>query len=470
MTDGALDTTKFKAAIDEVVKTANDGKTNLSSLGEENAQTISNYKQQLEALGVDMGSFDFASLYGASDAQVQQGKSDIDTAYKAYADQVQYCLLQELPAQVEQATKDYDKLSPFEKIFTTKEDYVKGVIQKWKDNALTPATSTIQESMNQLGIDGQTWAEDAANKLTGSLFDTFTEDSYEGVQITSTTLKSDWESQLKTSLDEMGQNINAEGYGRQLVDDYDTQISDNISSSVDTVGEWQNSVDSKIGDGSLPSASAKCARDIISSFNGDIASNASSSVTQMASYRASIGNSFAGVKEDFKGIGANIIAGLNEGMNSRFGEVATTATNIARNVSNTVRSSLGIHSPSRVMKELGIYTMQGFQNGMELLYQPITSSLEQFGTNLTEAPPVDISSMYGGYSPSQLEANSGTYSALDNNVYSQDNAETNALLRELITAVRQGSTIEVNGKTLGQTVRKEAKEYFNRTGNPMFEF
>ena len=141
-----------------------------------------------------------------------------------------------------------------------------------------------------------------------------------------------------------------------------------------------------------------------------------------------------------------------------------------RDRSNTVRSSLGIHSPSRVMKELGIYTMQGFQNGMELLYQPITSSLEQFGTNLTEAPSVDISSMYGGYSPSQLEANSGTYSALDNNVYSQDNAETNALLRELITAVRQGSTIEVNGKTLGQTVRKEAKEYFNRTGNPMFEF
>lgn len=430
MTDGALDTTKFKAAIDEVVKTANDGKTNLSSLGEENAQTISNYKQQLEALGVDMGSFDFASLYGASDAQVQQGKSDIDTAYKAYADQVQYCLLQELPAQVEQATKDYDKLSPFEKIFTTKEDYVKGVIQKWKDNALTPATSTIQESMNQLGIDGQTWAEDAANKLTGSLFDTFTEDSYEGVQITSTTLKSDWESQLKTSLDEMGQNINAEGYGRQLVDDYDTQISDNISSSVDTVGEWQNSVDSKIGDGSLPSASAKCARDIISSFNGDIASNASSSVTQMASYRASIGNSFAGVKEDFKGIGANIIAGLNEGMNSRFGEVATTATNIARNVSNTVRSSLGIHSPSRVMKELGIYTMQGFQNGMELLYQPITSSLEQFGTNLTEAPSVDISSMYGGYSPNQLETGGNTYSALDNNTYNRDNAETNALLRQ----------------------------------------
>ena len=471
MTDGALDTTKFKAAIDEVVKTANDGKTNLSSLGEENAQTISNYKQQLEALGVDMGSFDFASLYGASDAQVQQGKTDIDTAYKAYADQVQYCLLQELPSLIEQATQDYDtKLSPFEKIFTTKEDYVNGVIQKWKDNTLTPAISTIQESMNQLGIDGQTWGEDAANKMTGSLFETFTEDSYEGVQLTSTTLKSDWESQLKTSLNELGQSINAEGYGKQLVDDYNMQISNNASSSVNTVSEWKNDIDGEIGDGSLPSTAGKCARDIISSFNTDVANNSQSSVTQMTSYRTSIGNSFAGVKEDFKGIGANIIAGLNEGMNSKFGEVATTATNIAKNVSQSVRSTLGIHSPSRVMKELGVYTMQGFQNGLELLYQPITSSLEQFGTNLTEAPSVDISSMYGGYSPNQLETGGNTYSALDNNVYSQDNAETNALLRELITAVRQGSTIEVNGKTLGQTVRKEAKEYFNRTGNPMFEF
>lgn len=471
MTDGALDTTKFKAAIDEVVKTANDGKTNLSSLGEENAQTISNYKQQLEALGVDMGSFDFASLYGASDAQVQQGKTDIDTAYKAYADQVQYCLLQELPSLIEQATQDYDKLNPFEKFLNgSKEDYVNGVIQKWKDNTLTPAMSTIQESMNQLGIDGQTWGEDAANKMTGSLFETFTEDSYEGVQLTSTTLKSDWESQLKASLDEMGQNINAEGYGKQLVDDYNTQISNNASSSVNTVSEWKNDIDGEIGDGSLPGTAGKCARDIISSFNSDVANNSQSSVTQMASYRTSIGNSFAGVKEDFKGIGANIIAGLNEGMNSKFGEVATTATNIAKNVSQSVRSTLGIHSPSRVMKELGVYTMQGFQNGLELLYQPITSSLEQFGTNLTEAPTVDISSMYGGYSPNQLETGGNTYSALGNNTYNRDNAETNALLRELIVAVKQGSTIEVNGKTLGQTVRKEAKEYFSRTGNPMFEF
>lgn len=431
MTDGALDTTKFKAAIDEVVKTANDGKTNLSSVGEEHVKELNDWKQRVEALGVDMGNFDVASLYGANDTQVQQGKADIDTAYKVYADQVQYCLLQELPSLIEQATQDYDtKLSPFEKIFTTKEDYVNGVIQKWKDNTLTPAISTIQESMNQLGIDGQTWGEDAANKLTGSLFNTFTEDSYEGVQLTSTTLKSDWESQLKASLDEMGQNINAEGYGKQLVDDYNTQISNNASSSVDTVGEWEKGVDDKLGDGSLPGTAGKCARDIISSFNTDIANNSPSSVTQMTAYRTSIGNSFAGVKEDFKGIGANIMAGLNEGMNSKFGEVATTATNIAKNVSQSVRSTLGIHSPSRVMKELGVYTMQGFQNGLELLYQPITSSLEQFGTNLTEAPSVDISSMYGGYSPNQLETGGNTYSALGNNTYNRDNAETNALLRQ----------------------------------------
>lgn len=64
----------------------------------------------------------------------------------------------------------------------------------------------------------------------------------------------------------------------------------------------------------------------------------------------------------------------------------------------------------------------------------------------------------------------GNWSALDNNTNNRNNAETTALLRELITAVKQGSTIEVNGKTLGQTVRKEAKECFSRTGNPMFEF
>ena len=106
----------------------------------------------------------------------------------------------------------------------------------------------------------------------------------------------------------------------------------------------------------------KCAGDIISSLNSDVANNSQSFITQMTSCRASIGNSFAGVKEDLKGISANIIVGLNEGMNSKFGEVVTTAMNIAKNVSQSVRSTLGIHSPLRVMKELGVYTIQGFQN------------------------------------------------------------------------------------------------------------
>nr|DAE38037.1 MAG TPA: minor tail protein [Bacteriophage sp.] len=374
----------------------------------------------------------FRTALGVIPSAMNQTNQDVAAQSKKITDTIQMDFVGRIGDVVRKAQTDWENLEWHKKLIYDFDEtkYIQDSISNYKKNYIDPLSDEIETSMSEIGIDGAGWSKDAANKLTGSLFDTFTEDSYEGVQLTSTTLKSDWESQLKTSLNEMGQNIDAEGYGKQLVDDYNTQISNNASSSVNTVGEWGKGVDGKIGDGSLPGTAGKCARDVISSFNADVAHNASSSVTQMTSYRTSIGKSFAGVKKDFEGIGANIVAGLNEGMNSKFGEVATTATNIAKNVSQSVRSTLGIHSPSRVMKELGVYTMQGFQNGLELLYQPITSSLEQFGTNLTEAPSVDISSMYGGYSPNQLETGGNTYSALDNNTYNRDNAETNALLRQ----------------------------------------
>lgn len=44
------------------------------------------------------------------------------------------------------------------------------------------------------------------------------------------------------------------------------------------------------------------------------------------------------------------------------------------------------------------------------------------------------------------------------------------MLRELLSAVRKGSVIEVNGQVLGKTVRREAREYYSRTGQNMLTF
>lgn len=295
--ENSFDASAFQGYMDTVVQTATDGKTSLETLGEDNARTIADYQSQLEALGVDMSNFDFAALYGASEAQVAQGKSDIDAAYQDYADQVQYCLLQQLPGVVEEATAGYEDLGWWQKLFTTKESYVQSAVDEWKGNILTPATESIQSGFDELGIEGKTWAKEAATKLSNSLFDTFTEISYEGVETTTSTLKSNWKSILTNALSGAANAIDAESYGKDTVDGYSNGITQNAESSYKAIQDWMSGIpgvmhDSDMNFGSPSKTSEQFGMDTVLGFNKGIQSLAESTKEVINSWLNGVAESF----------------------------------------------------------------------------------------------------------------------------------------------------------------------------------
>lgn len=63
--------------------------------------------------------------------------------------------------------------------------------------------------------------------------------------------------------------------------------------------------------------------------------------------------------------GRFIMSGLQAGINSRAGGVYARVNRIASNIARTFRKAMRIHSPSRVMKELGVYTAQGVAVGID---------------------------------------------------------------------------------------------------------
>lgn len=63
-------------------------------------------------------------------------------------------------------------------------------------------------------------------------------------------------------------------------------------------------------------------------------------------------------------IGGQIIEGLWQGIQAKWESVKAGVTGIADSISTSVRSALGIHSPSRVMHEIGVNIMTGLNNGM----------------------------------------------------------------------------------------------------------
>jgi TP901 family phage tail tape measure protein len=76
-------------------------------------------------------------------------------------------------------------------------------------------------------------------------------------------------------------------------------------------------------------------------------------------------------KVDLWQVGKNIISGLINGIGSMASAVWNKAKEIASGIGNTIKKALNIHSPSRVMMELGVYTGEGFANGIESMIRKV---------------------------------------------------------------------------------------------------
>ena len=91
--------------------------------------------------------------------------------------------------------------------------------------------------------------------------------------------------------------------------------------------------------------------------------------SRMLNTVSSMGRSLVSTMNSIQGsmynAGYNAGVGFNNGLVSMQGRIMQNARNIAWNVSNTIRSALRIHSPSRVMMGLGSFAGEGLAIGLE---------------------------------------------------------------------------------------------------------
>lgn len=169
-------------------------------------------------------------------------------------------------------------------------------------------------------------------------------------------------------------------------------------------------------------------------------------------------------------LGRNIIDGLKNGIENKLSSLSDSVSNVSNLVKNGIKNALDIHSPSRVMFALGEFTMEGFQLGMENLYSNIENSLGNFGSDLQyEIAPTPQPVFTEYYSSPVFPAAEYSNYSYYNSQNNYDIAETNMLLRELLSAVKEGKVIQYNGKVIGKTVRDEDMNFYNRTGRGMFQ-
>lgn len=79
---------------------------------------------------------------------------------------------------------------------------------------------------------------------------------------------------------------------------------------------------------------------------------------------SSIDAAFASLPDHMKGIGKNIVEGLQNGFGDGFAKIVNKARELAAKIIDTIKGVLGIHSPSTVMFEVGQNVVTGLVNGI----------------------------------------------------------------------------------------------------------
>ena len=116
---------------------------------------------------------------------------------------------------------------------------------------------------------------------------------------------------------------------------------------------------------SLPGKIASFLGQVISrvgSWVGEMASGAARAASQFAS---SLINGLASIPGRVASIGANIIQGMVNGVIGAAGRLIDAVKGAVGNAIDGAKNLLGIHSPSRVFREIGQYTMQGAALGVD---------------------------------------------------------------------------------------------------------
>lgn len=144
---------------------------------------------------------------------------------------------------------------------------------------------------------------------------------------------------------------------------------------------------------------------------------------------------------DWGQLGADIINGLIQGLKSLLSSLWSTISNIASGISDTFKDLLGIHSPSKVFMEYGIYTDEGYALGLKKAFPVIDKMFNQ----LPIIPE---------YNSTQFEMNTST------NVSRDSNNNLDSLGNYIVAAVVD--TSKLYAQQIGKGISKMRLKVNNR--------
>ena len=155
--------------------------------------------------------------------------------------------------------------------------------------------------------------------------------------------------------------------------------------------------------------------------------------------------------------GKNLIQGFINGIRNMAGAIANAVRSVVSGAVNGIKGFLGIHSPSRLLMELGGYTGEGFTIGLEAEADGVAKAAAKVARAAVPDVAFDpwdkaLADLSANVTPPPLFVEPPAFARVAEPVEASEGVE--ALLLRLIGAVEAGQTINLDGRALvGATAR-----------------
>ena len=150
----------------------------------------------------------------------------------------------------------------------------------------------------------------------------------------------------------------------------------------------------------LPGNIASWLSGVISTVVGWVSKFASNATSAASQFASNLIDGLASIPGKVTSIGSNIIQGMVKGVTSAAGRLIDSVKGAVDDAINAAKNLLGIHSPSRVFRKIGQYTMQGAALGVDddadVLSRSTDSAMRGMISTAQDVAMPGVSSTAGG--------------------------------------------------------------------------
>lgn len=206
------------------------------------------------------------------------------------------------------------------------------------------------------------------------------------------------------------------------------------------------------------------ATEIARNFFNNLINGITSLPGRLAQLGRDLVNAIINLPSTFKEIGSNIVNGIWNGIKAGWDWLISSVKNLVDSLVQGAKDALGIASPSKVFEQIGEYTTEGFDKGMENFGVGAMKDVQNAMDELTNvSATVDA---IGTSANVNADANLAAPSR------SADMNAIESLLQRYLPMLENGTNVNVSlqgdAQGLFRTVRKEVNQFTKSTGNSPF--